>query len=245
MIRLRSCSVLALSLSFLLGCDSGAKDDNKKDAAAKQPEATKQAETVEPEPATPEAKHFDIEQDKSGILARTAGVLETAGVHDENLAELSHHAEKLPSDEEVCKHIAEVRKDASPDLAACVKEAEHHVVKLGPELYALAVSCLMDATTPAELDVCVEAEREAELLLHEKPHGEGLDEATCDALFTQFETLAMADAGENAELVKEVLEETRADVVATCIDQGTKAEAECAMSSKTLAELKDCASKML
>ena len=42
--------------------------------------------------------------------------------YDENLAELSHHAEKLPSVEKVCAHIVELRK--SGDAAACAKELD-------------------------------------------------------------------------------------------------------------------------
>lgn len=251
--RLRSIPLALVSLALIAGaCDKG---DAKKDATAKQDDA-KQAddakqddakEADKAEPAKPEAKHFDVSGDKSGVLARSAAALEAnaevAALGNESLAELSHHAEKLPSANEVCKHISEVRHEG--DEAACVKDMEHHIVKLGPELYALAADCLMSAQTSEEIDVCVEAEKEAELLLHEKPHGEGLDQDQCDAFFVHFEQLAMDDAGpDHAEVVKEILEEVKGDLVSACVDQGSKTEVECAMKATTLADAKSC-SKLL
>lgn len=240
------------ALTLLFACESGDKSPKKDGAAQKDDGANADgkadtADAAEVEAGTPdtadkpEAKHFDIGADKSGVVARSAAALETVdGIDSETLEELSHHAEDIPSDETVCKHMAEIRGTDASDLSACVKETEHHVVRLGPELYAQAAACIMDSSTPEQLDVCVEAEKEAELLLHEKPRGDGLDEATCTGFFEHFEKLAMEDSPDHAELVKEILEETRSDVVTACQDQGTKAEVECAMKAETLADLKGC-----
>ena len=252
--RLRSIPLALVSLALITGaCDKG---DAKKDATAKKADdaqkgddakkadaADSKEDAEKAEPAKPEAKHFDVSADKSGVLARSAAALEAnkdvAALGNESLAEMSHHAEKLPSANDVCKHIKEVRHEG--DEAACVKEMEHHIVLLGPELYALAADCLMSAQTSEEIDVCVEAEKEAELLLHEKPHGEGLAQEQCDAFFVHFEKLAMDDAGpDHAEVVKEILEEVKGDIVTSCVDQGNKAEVECAMKATTLADAKGC-----
>lgn len=260
------CTVAALSLS--LACDSGEKKDPKKEGAAKKDDAGKDvaakkgdeakgddgkaeakadAEGDDGKAAAGEAgeKHFDVSKDKSGILARSAAALETdEAIDGEDLRELSHHAESLTNVEDVCRHVAEVR-GTGDDIKACVKDNEHHVVRLGPELYAQAAECLMAAKTPAELDACEAAEKEAETLLHENAHGEGLEPAACESFFTHFEKLAMEDAADQAELVKEILEEVKGDVVTACVDQGTKAEIDCAMGAKTMHELKECASKLL
>ncbi|MCH9686990.1 MAG: hypothetical protein K0V04_36480 [Deltaproteobacteria bacterium] len=253
-------------MSLLLACDSGdkqgpkktepakaskadakkadAKKADAKKADAKKADAKKaDAKKADP-PAKPGEVHFDVTHDKSGVLARSAAALEASGKFDnEDLHELSHHAEKLPSAETVCKHVAAIR-GTGDDLTECIKATEHHVVQLGPELYAEDAACRLAAKTPAEIDVCDAAEKEAEAALHAKPHGDGLDKETCDTLFDHFEEMAMA-AGDNPEIVKEVLEEVRPDVVITCMEQGTKAEIECSMKTKTLHELRECASKML
>ena len=249
--RLRIISPVLVSLALLAGaCDkqddkkaADAKTDDKAADAKTDAKADAKADEAKPEAAKPEAKHFDVSADKSGVLARSAAALEAnkdvAALGNESLAEMSHHAEKLPSANDVCKHIKEVRHEG--DEAACVKEMEHHIVLLGPELYALAADCLMSAQTSEEIDVCVEAEKEAELLLHEKPHGEGLEQEQCDAFFVHFEKLAMDDAGpDHAEVVKEILEEVKGDIVTSCVDQGNKAEVECAMKATTLADAKGC-----
>ncbi|EDM75754.1 hypothetical protein PPSIR1_17645 [Plesiocystis pacifica SIR-1] len=248
-----SLSLLACSFTLALACDKAEPAAEKADKATKEePKADEAkadgdaAKADEAKAAEAEAKHLDVSADKSGALARAAAVLETNdnAHHSDVLADISHHAEKLASDETVCKHIIEVR--GSGELDACVKEQEHHVVLLGPEIYAQAVECLMDASTAEQIDLCVAAEKEAELLLHEKPHGDGLDEKTCTELFDQFEKLAIEDAkDDHPEVVKEILEEVRADVVETCMDQGTKAEVECGMKATTLAEVKECAPKMM
>jgi len=255
----------AVAVCFLLACDSadkpadsgkaGAKDakakadggkagakDAKADGGAKPDDKPKDG-------AKPDAKlaekHFDVTHDKSGVLARSAAALEgIEKIDSEDLRELSHHAEKLPSFDKVCAHIKSVRGE-SYDTAACVKEYEHHVVHIGPELYGEVAACELAAKTKEELDVCDTAEAEAERILHEKPHGDGLDAATCEKFFVQFEKLAMADAGDDAELVKEVLEEVKADVLEACADQGSKAEIECGTKAKTIHELRECASALL
>ncbi len=263
-ILLRVCSVAALSL--LLACDGGdqtakkadakkadAKKPDRKQADAKQADAkkadAKKADAKKADdgkaPAKPGELHLDVSHDKSGILARSAAALETVDAIDtKDLADLSHHAEKLPSVDKVCAHIAEVRKTGD-DTTACKKDLEHHVVQLGPELYGEIAACFMAAATPEAIAVCEAAEKEAEQILHDKPHGDGLDKAACDKFFTHFEALAMEDAGDQAELVKEILEDVREDVVTACVEQGTKAELECSNQAKTLHDLKECASKLL
>ncbi|MEM6993444.1 MAG: hypothetical protein AAF721_23220 [Myxococcota bacterium] len=243
----------ALAVCFLFACDGGEKKPTKDGGKAADAKANKGKDATKAEAkagddkaaAKPAEKHFDISHDKSGVLARSAAALEAVeSIDSENLRELSHHAEKLPSLEKVCKHIASIR-GADFDETKCVKDYEHHVVRIGPELYGEVAKCELDAKTVAELDVCDAAEAEAEKLLHEKPHGEGLDGETCGKFFVKFEELAIADAGENGELVKEVLEEVKPDVLEACADQGSKAEIECGMKSKTLTELRECASALI
>ena len=213
--------------------DDVKKADAKKDDA-KQAPADKAGE-----------KHFDVSKDKSGILARSAAVLETdERIDAEALRDLSHHAEKLTNVEDVCRHEAKIR-GTGDDIAACVKRTEHQVIKIGPEIYGQLAECILAAKTVDELDACEAAEKEAEELLHAKPHGDGLDEAACGSFFTQFEALALKDAGDQADVTKEILAEVKPDVITACVDQGTKAELECATAAKTLGELKDCASKLL
>ncbi len=250
----------------LLACDSGDKQGPKKNdpakagkadakkadakkvdakkADAKQVDAKKTDTKTAAADAKPSVIHFDVSHDKSGVLARSAAALEASGkIDNEDLRELSHHAEKLPSVEAVCKHIAGIR-GTGDDVTECIKLTEHHVVQLGPELYGEDAACLLAAKTVAELDVCEAAEKEAEAALHAKPHGDGLSKETCDSLFVHFEEMAMA-ASESPEIVKEVLEEVRPDVIVTCMEQGTQAEIDCSLKTKTMHELRECASKML
>ena len=229
------------ALSLLLACDGGdkSKGDTKKADA-------KKADAKKADAKTPAAeKHFDVTKDTSGVLARSAAALEaTDAFDDENLRDISHHAEKLPSYETVCKHEAGIKGEGF-DEPACIKAMEHHMVQIGPEIYEQLADCILAAKTSEEIDACDAAEAEAEKLLHEKPHGDGLSKEVCDELFTHFETLAMDDATDHAELVKEILEEVRADVLVTCMEQGTQAEIDCAMKAKAMPELKECASKLL
>ncbi|MBV1862060.1 MAG: hypothetical protein KUG77_26805, partial [Nannocystaceae bacterium] len=154
--------------------------------------------------------------------------------------DLSHHTEKLPSVQALCKTMKKL--GSVEDEKACVSQSEHHIVLIGPELYGEWAACVMASTDAAGVKVCDDAEAEAEGLLHDKPHGEGLSKEDCTTLFDKFEKLSMDDAAEHAEHVKEVLEEVRDDVVSSCVDQGTKAELECVNKSSTLKELDECAS---
>ncbi|MCX4239912.1 hypothetical protein [Paraliomyxa miuraensis] len=243
------------ALFFLLACDSAdqPKAPDAKSADAKAPDAkapdAKTADAKAADAKAPDTKpsevHFDASKDKSGALARSAAVIEIARAHDdESLRELSHHAESMPSFEDVCKHEAEVGK-SGVSVPDCIKAMEHHLVKIGPELYGEVARCIMAAKTAQEVALCDAAELEVEKALHDAPHGEGLTKEVCTGLFTQFEKLAMDDAGDHAALVEEVLEEVEDDVIASCQEQGTQAEIDCAMKAKTMAELKDCASTLL
>lgn len=231
--RLRPSTLAALFL--VLACDS---TDKPKAADAKA--ADVKAADVE---AT--ALHLDPTHDKSGVLARSAAVIEISKAHDnENLRDLSHHAESLPSFEDVCKHEVEVGK-SDVTVPDCIKVMEHHLVRIGPELYAEVAACIMAAKTPEQVAACDAAQLEVESALHTKPHGEGVGKVACEGLFTQFEKLAMEDAGDQATLVQEVLEEVKDDVIIACLEQGTQAEVDCAMKAKTMGELHDCASTLL
>lgn len=240
------CGVSALRLSLLLcagllcACESEpAKKADDKTADAKKPGAEK-ADAKKPDDKKAE-KHFDVTHDKSGVLARSAAALEAdEAIDGEALRSLSHHAEKLPSVQALCKKMKEL--GSVEDEKACVAQSEHHIVLAGPELYGEWAACVMESTDAADVKVCDAAEAEAEALLHEKPHGDGLSKEECTMVFDKFEKLSMDDAGEHAEHVKEVLEEVREDVVTSCVDQGTKAELECVEKSGTLKELDECAS---
>lgn len=246
-------SIGVLSFGSVTACGPGAKDANTSDKSAskKQPEpAAKQPEDSKPaDDAKPEEVHFDIAKDKSGILARTASTLETSElVSTDNpvrshLAELSHHAEAGPSNEALCTHVVELRSSEKPDT--CAATIEHERVLLGPEVFAQMSECIMAAKTLDELAACEAAEKEAETKLHENKHGDGLTEDVCTTMFDHFEQLAMADAGDQAEVVKGILEEVRKDVVVACVDQGTQKELDCAMKAETMEALGACESTLL
>jgi hypothetical protein len=252
---LRLCSIASFSL--LVACGGNKPDANKADAdkaaadkadaeagdKAKEGEgdAAKEGDAAAAKPK----KQFDRERDKSGVLARTAAVLEAEEDFDnEKLRGLSHHAEKLPSVKAVCKHVTEVRK--TPDaLDGCVKDTEHWLAKIGPEIYEDLAQCLLEAKTVEELAECEEAEHDIEVVLHGNTRGDGLDKATCDEFYDHFEKLTMAEAGDQAKLVEDILEEVRADMIVTCMEQGTKAEIECAMKTEDVDKLEDCSPKLL
>ncbi len=237
-------ALLSVTVSTLLiACGGAPKDAASGDAKAKaaaQPE--KPADGPEAKAEKPAEKHFDLSHDKSGVLARSAAVLETEeGIDLASLHELSHHAEKMPKVEDVCRHMAKIRK-ASDDISTCVKETEHHIVVLGPELYGEVAECMLESKTPADIDACEKAEKEIEVFLHEKPHGDKLSKEVCDKLFDHFEKLAMEEAEAEAEHVKEVLEEVRADIVVACMEQGRQSEVDCAMKTEKMSDIKSCSS---
>lgn len=233
----------------LFGCDkkdeAAKKDDKTADkAAGDKTQEPKSRDGDEAGEKTDAETHFDASHDKSGVLARTATVLETDDrIDSEALRELSHHAEDLPTVEEVCKHEHEV--DPSIDEEACIKDMEHHVVQIGPELYKDWAECLNTAATVDAIKACNDAEAEIERELHIKPHGDGLDEETCTGFFEKFEELSMEDAGDDGELVKEILEEVKDDVLTTCQEQGTQKEVDCVHEASDMAGLKECGSGML
>jgi hypothetical protein len=236
-----------LLLGSVTACGSAAKDANQADKSAtkKEPEPT----TKQPEEPKTNEVHFDIEKDKSGILARTASTLESSDrLSTDNpvrshLAEVSHHAESGPSNEALCTHVVELRSTENPET--CAKTVEHERVLLGPEVFAQVSDCIMAAKTLDELAACEAAEKEAERELHVNKHGDGLGEDVCTKMFDHFEKLAMDDAGDQAELVKEILEEVRGDVVVACMDQGSQKEIDCALAAKTMEELGACESGLI
>ncbi|MCR9163245.1 MAG: hypothetical protein ACE37F_23445 [Nannocystaceae bacterium] len=245
-------SALRLPLLLCLGLSFACESESTKNADGEKADDSTKADTKEAdaEPgkkadAKKAEKHFDVAADKSGVLARSAAALDVdEGVDTSDaLHGLSHHAEKLPSVQKLCAKMKEL--GSVEDEKACASQSEHKVVLIGPEVYAQWAACVMDSTSKDDVKICDEAEAEAETLLHGKPHGDGLSKEDCTTLFETFEKFAMVDAGAHAEHVKEVLEEVRDDVVTSCMDQGTKAELECAKTSKTLVELNECASAHL
>lgn len=249
---LRLSLLLCVGLSFACESEPAKKADDKKaddkKAGDKKAGDKKAGDKKADDKADAKAgdkkaeKHFDVSGDKSGVLARSAAALDVDDGVDtsEALHDLSHHAEKLPSVQKLCAKMKEL--GSVEDEKACASQSEHKVVLIGPEVYAEWAKCVMDSESKDDVTVCDEAEAEAERLLHDKPHGDGLSKEDCTMLFETFERLAMDDAGAHAEHVKEVLEEVRDDVVSSCMDQGTKDELECAKTSKTLQELDKCAS---
>lgn len=217
-----------------------------KDKGQTEPPADATAEDADTEPTAEPAVdevHFDISKDKSGALARAAAALEAEGIDNEDLRVMSHHTENLPSAAVVCQHMAEVQ-GATGGIQGCIEDIEHHVVELGPELWADAAACFLAASTPAHLDVCVAAEKEAEKLLLDEPHGEGLDKAACEGLFEKFKTLTLAETKDDEAHVTQVLGWVQENVVRTCMAHGTQAELDCSNKAKTLHELEEC-SKVL
>jgi hypothetical protein len=247
---------LFLGMALLGGLTAcgGAKDKadaGKADAGDKLEQApTDSGKAPEAESPTVDEVHFDISKDKSGILARTASTLETTdrlttdSPVRSHLAELSHHAEAGPSNEKLCAHIAEIRGDEAGPAEACAIILEHERMLLGPEVFSQMADCITAATSDAALAACEAAEKEAERLLHVNKHGDDLSEEVCTNLFEHFEKLAMDDAGEHAEIVKDILEEVRADMLVACQDHGTQAEVDCAMAATTLEALGACTTLM-
>jgi hypothetical protein len=253
MLRRPLVPTIILAISLVAACDKGKSDDKKSGdkATAKKEDDKKEVkpEQAKPEEVKPEAKHFDVSADKSGTLARTAAVLETTDATSEDaalrehLAGISHHAEAMTSDEAMCTHIAELRKaEGQPEgqLESCVIHFEHEIVVLGPEVFAQMAQCVMDAKSVADIEVCEAAEKEAEQLIHEAKHGDSLSEEVCNSMVDKFAELAVADAGEHAELVKGVLADVKADSVQACIEHGSQAEVDCVEKAKVLGDLDSC-----
>lgn len=253
---------LLVSLSFAVlpacGGDAGKGANEKKVAEAPKAPEAKAPEAKAPEAKAPEAKatvelaalHLDVGHDKSGVLARAASTLETSEAVTnpalkEHLAELSHHAEKGPSNEALCAHMGKLMADKAPPLAECVKALEHQRVHVGPEIFGEVAQCVTDSKTLQELLRCEDAEKEAERELHVKKHGTGVEPETCTKLFTHFEKLAMDDAGDQAKAVEDILEEVRADILEACTEQGTRAEVDCALKAKDMKELGACQSSIM
>jgi len=221
--------------------DKAKKADDK--AAPKPTDAaTDKAAPKDAPPAAGDAaaaKPLEVSHDKSGGLARAAAVLEAEGIDNEDLRALSHHAEKLPTNAVVCKHLADVHKEGDVDV--CVEELEHVIARLGPELYAEVSTCLLAASTVPTLDACFATEKATEAELHTTKHGDGIDKETCEKFFVKFEQLAMEAAADEKEHVKKALDTVKEDIVAGCMEQGTKAETDCVEKAKTLHEIKECA----
>ena len=152
--RLVLVTLSLFSFASLTACGSGAKDADKSDKSAtkKEPEpAAKPPE--EPKPKAPEEVHFDIEKDKSGILARTASTLETSDrVSADNpvrshLAELSHHSEAGPSNEALCTHVVELRSTAGErrlPLEAFITGYRKTAIRPGELVTAIIVPCTIE-----------------------------------------------------------------------------------------------------
>lgn len=250
-------AVLLACLSLVLvpacGGDAGkgAPATDKKTAPAPEAKVADAKAPVDAKaPADAKAVHFDVTLDKSGVLARAASTLETSEAVTspalkEHLAGLSHHAEAGATNEALCKHMTGLMGATAPPELDCIHALEHQRVHLGPEVFNAVAACVTAATSLDALNRCEDAEKEAEKELHAKKHGEGLEPATCTELFTHFEKLAMTDAGAQAKVVEEILEEVRADVLEACNEQGTRAEVDCALKAKTMQELGACDSTLL
>jgi hypothetical protein len=247
--------ITAFVVGMAGGCDKAKPEDKavKADdkAAAKVDVKAVKAEVKQAEPPPKEAKHFDVNADKSGVLARTAAALETTDATKgdtalrEHLAELSHHAEAISSDETLCQHMIELRKAAGQpegDLESCIVHFEHEIVILGPEVFSQVAQCIMAAQDTGDIEICEAAEKEAELLVHEHKSGDNLSPEVCEQLFAQFEKLALEDAPDHAEFIRGVLEDVKPDVMTACGEQGTQAEYDCAMKAKNMEELGHCQS---
>ncbi|MCY1058921.1 hypothetical protein [Nannocystis sp. SCPEA4] len=248
---MRTAAILvSLSLALACGSDAGKAVPEKKVAKAPDAPEAKAPETKAPESKAetkPAPLHLDISHDKSGVLARAASTLETSEAVTnpalkEHLAELSHHAEKGPTNEALCTHMAKLMADKAPPLLDCIHALEHQRVHVGPEIFNEVAQCVTEAKTLDELLRCEDAEKEAEQELHVKKHGTGVEPETCTKLFTHFEKLAMADAGDQAKAVEEILEEVRADILEACAEQGTRAEVDCALNAKDMKALGACSS---
>lgn len=221
--------------------------------AAAVPEAAAAPEAAQPVP------HFDTSKDSGSMLGHLASSL----VHDDSLAAAKGAMSALanlasgdttPSDASICAHVwttvfvKEFGEVADKTLEAefmesCKFEIEKERLKLGPQVFAEAAACIMAAETMEAIEVCDKAEQEAEQELHEKPHGEGLDRATCQAAVDHMFALLRKDLGDDPELL-EILDEDfgnlEADAVIMCMDEATKAEIECLMKADSIDKVEAC-----
>jgi hypothetical protein len=234
---------LTVSLCAALAC-GGDKAAPAGDSAPKKADAP--AAVAAPTADAADELHVDITLDKSGVIARAASTLETSEKLSSedplrsHLADASHHAERGPTNEAICRHIIEIEGHKDDSLEDCAKLIAHHRVVLGPEVFGAIATCTMAASTAKALSACDAAEKEAEALLHEKTHGDGLDTPTCEGFFEHFKALAVADAGADGEVVGSILGDLRGDLIAECMAQGKKTEVECAMAAKDMVALALC-----
>lgn len=227
--------------------------------AAPAPAPTDGAVAVDGATPPADAPHYDASKDKGSMIGHLAGSL----VHDDDLAAAKNAMATLaslalgdttPSDAEICGHVwTAVFVKQFPDTAdaeleaefmgMCKVEIEKERLKLGPEVFAEAAACIMKADSLEAIELCDKAEQEAEQELHEKPHGDRLDQATCEAAIDHMFALLRKEMGTDPEMAKildEDLGALRADAVTMCMDEATKVEVECLMKAETLAALEAC-----
>jgi len=233
---------LTVSLCAALACEKAPPAGD----AAPVKAADAPAADAAPAAAAEDELHVDITMDKSGVITRAASILETSEkISSEDplrshLADASHHAEKGPSNEAICRHIIEIEGHKDDSLEDCAKLIAHQRVALGPEVFGEIAACSMAASTAKALSRCESAEKEAEALLHEKSHGDGLDKPTCEGFVGHFKALAVVDAGPEGEVVAAILDDLRDDLITECMAQGKKSEVECAMAAKDMVALALC-----
>jgi hypothetical protein len=206
-----------------------------------------------------EVPHFDTSKDQGSMIGHLAGSL----AHDDSLAAAKDAMVTLaslalndttPTDAELCGHVwTTVFVKEFPEMAdealkaeflqTCKLEIEKERLKLGPEVFAEAAACIMKAETLEAIGVCDKAEKQAEQELHEKPKGDGLDRATCEAAIDHMFALLRKEMGAEPELIAIIeadLANLRADGITMCMDEASKAEVECLMKAQDLASLSSC-----
>lgn len=231
------------------------------DAVAPTPDGPTPEAAVAPDAAKPvpaDVPHFDTGKDSGSMLDHLASSL----VHDDSLAAAKGAMSALarlasgdatPSDATICAHVwtvlvKELGETADKTLEAefmetCKFEIEKERLKLGPQVFAEAGACIMAAPSLEAIALCDKAEQEAEQEIHEKPHAEGVDKATCVAAIDHMFAVLRKELGDDAEMLAildEDLENLEADAVIMCMDTSTKAEIECVMKADTLAKIEAC-----
>jgi hypothetical protein len=229
-------------------------------AAAEAAAPAKVDDPVAKDAAPPaDAPHYDTSKDKGSMIGHLASSL----VHDDDLAAAKDAMVSLasfvvgdttPSDAEICAHVWNTvfvvafgeLADAQMQLEfmqTCELEIEKERIKLGPEVFGEAASCIMAADSMETIELCDQAEQKAEEELHEKPHGDGVDKKTCEAAVDHMFALLRKDFGDDEEMQKVLdtdLENLRADAVLMCMDEATKAEIDCLMKAQTLTAVEVC-----